>query len=102
MSQPLLAIKDLYMFFNTKRGPVRAVDGVSFEVKRGETLAVIGESGCGKSSLAKSIIRLLPRNIHTYKGEVYLNNVDLMKMDEKEIRSKVRWIKISMVSQAAL
>ncbi|MGB9778266.1 MAG: ABC transporter ATP-binding protein [Candidatus Bathyarchaeales archaeon] len=102
MSQPLLKVKDLYMYFNTKRGAVRAVDGVSFEVKRGETLAVIGESGCGKSSLAKSIIHLLPRNIHTYKGEVYLNDMNLMKMDEKEIRSKVRWMKISMVSQAAL
>ncbi|MEM3578943.1 MAG: ABC transporter ATP-binding protein [Candidatus Bathyarchaeia archaeon] len=101
MAKPLLEVKNLCTYFKTRKGIVKAVDDVSFDVERGETIAVIGESGCGKSSLAKSIIRLLPRNIHTYKGEIYLENKDLMKLDEKEM-NEVRWTGISMVSQAAL
>jgi len=100
MVKHLLEVKNLYTYFKTRKGIVRAVDNVAFTVEKGETLAVIGESGCGKSSLAKSIIRLLPRNIHTYKGEIYLGNEDLMKLDEKKM-NEVRWAKISMVSQAA-
>ncbi|MEM2202584.1 MAG: ABC transporter ATP-binding protein [Candidatus Bathyarchaeia archaeon] len=101
MVKPLLEVKNLCTYFRTTKGVVKAVDDVSFDVKKGETIAVIGESGCGKSSLAKSIIRLLPRNIHTYKGSIYLEDEDLMKLDEKKM-NEVRWRKISMVSQAAL
>lgn len=102
MGSPLLEVKDLYMYFSTRKGPVKAVDGISFRINRGETLALIGESGCGKSSLAKAIVRLLPRNIYTYKGHVYFNGKDLMKMNEKKFRKLVRWAKISMVPQGAL
>lgn len=101
MELPLLRVKDLYLYFSTRKGPVKAVDGISFDINRGETLALIGESGCGKSSLAKAIIRLLPRNIHTYKGHVYFNGEDLMKLNEKKFRELVRWAKISMVPQGA-
>jgi len=101
MVKPLLEVKNLRTYFKTRKGIVKAVDNVSFSVKKGETIAVIGESGCGKSSLAKSIIRLLPRNICTYEGEILLENEDLMKLEEKEM-NEVRWAKISMVSQAAL
>lgn len=102
MRSTLLEVKDLYMYFSTRRGPVKAVDGVSFRINRGETLALIGESGCGKSSLAKAVTRLLPRNIHTYKGHVHFNSEDLMDLEENEFRKLVRWVKISMVTQAAL
>jgi len=101
MSPTLLDVKDLYMYFRTRMGAVKAVDGISFKINRGETLALIGESGCGKSSLAKAIIRLLPTNIHTYRGHVYLKGEDLMELDENEFRKLVRWVKISMVTQAA-
>lgn len=89
------------MYFRTRMGPVKAVDGISFEIDRGEALALIGESGCGKSSLAKAIIRVLPTNIHTYRGHVYLDGKDLMKLDENEFGKLIRWAKISMVTQAA-
>ncbi len=102
MRPSLLKVEDLRLYFSTRKGTVKAVDDVSFEVDRGETLALIGESGCGKSSLAKAIIRLLPRNVSVYEGHVYLDGEDLMNLDEKEFRKTVRWTRISMVSQAAL
>ena len=66
MSKVLLDVKNLKLYFRTRLGPVQAVDDVSFQLREGRTLAVVGESGCGKTSLAKAILRLLPRNIHTY------------------------------------
>ena len=99
----LLKVEDLFLYFKTTiGGVVRAVDGVSFELNRGRSLAILGESGCGKTSLAKAILRLLPRNVDTYKGRVLLNGKDVMKFDEEQFRHDVRWVKISMVSQAAM
>ncbi len=102
MSLTLLTINDLYLYFSTSKGPVHAVDGVHLNVNRGESIALIGESGCGKSSLAKALIRLLPRNVHLYKGEILLEDKNVMKLRDKEFRESVRWTKISMVAQAAL
>jgi len=101
MSTTLLDIKDLYLYFRTSKGPIKAVDGISFKINGGDTLALIGESGCGKSSLAKALVRLLPTNIHTYKGHVYLNGTDIMELSESEFGRQIRWVKISMVTQAA-
>ena len=56
----VLDVQNLKLYFRTEAGPVQAVDGVSFQLREGHTLAVVGESGCGKSSLAKAILRLLP------------------------------------------
>jgi ABC-type glutathione transport system ATPase component len=75
------------------RGVVQAVDNVNFELDFNEAVVVIGESGCGKSSLAKAILRLLPRNVHQYSGKVLLNGQDTMKLDEEEYRKQVRWVK---------
>jgi len=102
MSSVLLDVKDLYLYYSTRKGIVRAVDGVSFKINRKETLALIGESGCGKSSLAKALLRLLPRNVHIFKGHIYFNGEDLMKLSESEFSKRIRWVKISMVTQAAL
>ncbi|MCX6035741.1 MAG: ABC transporter ATP-binding protein, partial [Chloroflexi bacterium] len=63
---------------------------------------VLGESGCGKSSLAKAILRLLPRNAGTYSGHVYLDGRDIMTLNEEEFRQNIRWASISMVPQAAM
>jgi len=98
----MLSVSNLVMYYRTLRGEVRAVDDVSFSLQKGETIAIIGESGCGKSSLAKSIIRLLPRNVSMYRGEVMFNGVNLMELDEETFNREIRWAKITYVPQAAL
>jgi len=99
---PLLKVEDVFLYFRATVGVVRAVDGVSFELAHGQSLAVVGESGCGKTSLAKAILRLLPRNVATYEGRILLNGTDIMKFNDERFRQDVRWAKISMVSQAAM
>jgi oligopeptide/dipeptide ABC transporter ATP-binding protein len=99
---PLLRVEDLCLYFRASYGVVRAVEGASFELARGQSLAVLGESGCGKTSLAKAILRLLPRNIDTYEGRVFLNGTDVMKLSAEKFRREVRWKQISLVSQAAM
>jgi oligopeptide/dipeptide ABC transporter ATP-binding protein len=99
---PLLRVQDLRLYFRTTRGVVQAVDGVSFGLDQGQALAVLGESGSGKSSLARAMLRLLPRNVHTYTGRVLLNGTDVMSLDEEHFRREVRWSGISLVVQAAM
>jgi oligopeptide/dipeptide ABC transporter ATP-binding protein len=99
---PLLELQDLTFHFRTERGPVQAVDEVNFSLKHGEAVVVLGESGCGKSSLAKAILRLLPRNVAAYRGRVFLNGTELMSIEEEEFRKGYRWARISMVPQAAM
>jgi peptide/nickel transport system ATP-binding protein len=99
---PLLKVEDVCLYFRASNGIVRAVDHVSFELGRGRSLAILGESGCGKTSLARAILRLLPRNVHTYTGRIFLSGTDLMKLDEESFRRDVRWVKMSMVSQACM
>lgn len=98
----LLHIEDLILHFRTQKGLVQAVDGISFDLGQKEAMVVLGESGCGKTSLAKAILRLLPRNVGTYSGKVYLDGVEIMGMGDEEFRKNVRWAKISMVPQAAM
>jgi oligopeptide/dipeptide ABC transporter ATP-binding protein len=98
----LLQVEDLRLYFRTTQGVVQAVDGVNLDVGHHQALAVLGESGCGKSSLAKAILRLLPRNVHTYSGQISLNGADLMSMGEERFRREVRWSGMSLVAQAAL
>jgi oligopeptide/dipeptide ABC transporter ATP-binding protein len=101
-SNKLLRIEDLVLYFKTTHGPVQAVDGVNFELETNRAVVVLGESGCGKSSLAKAILRLLPRNAGTYSGHVYLNDKDVMTLGEEDFRQNIRWAAISMVPQAAM
>jgi peptide/nickel transport system ATP-binding protein len=67
-ASPLLRVEDLKLYFRTTQGVVQAVDTISFVLERNQALAILGESGCGKTSLARAILRLLPRNVHTYVG----------------------------------
>ena len=99
---PLLKVEDLSLYFRATTGTVQAVDRVSFELARSRSLAVLGESGCGKTSLARAILRLLPRNIDTYEGRVFLNGTDIMKLSDEHFRQHVRWKQISLVAQAAM
>ncbi|HVN55469.1 MAG TPA: ABC transporter ATP-binding protein [Anaerolineaceae bacterium] len=103
MAEPtLLKIEDLVLHFRTTKGIVQAVDKVNFELAPNEAVVVLGESGCGKSSLAKAILRLLPKNVQTYKGKVYLDGKDIMAFGDEEFRKSVRWHRMSMVPQAAM
>ena len=98
----LLDVRNLKLHFRTRSGPVQAVDGVSFQLREGHTLAVVGESGCGKTSLAKAILRLLPRNVTTFSGSVIFEGQDIMKYDDEKFRREIRWSKIAMVPQASM
>ena len=98
----LLRIEKLVLYFNSRQGPVQAVDGVDFVLDHNRAVVVLGESGCGKSSLAKAILRLLPRNAGTYSGHIYLDGRDIMPLNEEEFRQNIRWAAISMVPQAAM
>lgn len=99
---PLLHVEDLKLYFRTGKGTVRAVDGVNFDLESNHAVVIVGESGCGKTSMAKAILRLLPRNVQTYSGQIYLNGVDTMAYNDEEYRRQVRWRKMSMVPQAAM
>ncbi len=98
----VLSVRNLKLFFRTTKGVVRAVDNVDFDLVRNRAVVIVGESGCGKTSLAKAILRLLPKNVDTYSGEVLLNNQDTMQYNDEEYRLKIRWVKMSMVPQAAM
>jgi dipeptide transport system ATP-binding protein len=97
--EKILQVKDLHVSFSTYGGEVKAVRGVSFDLHKGETLAIVGESGCGKSVTSQSIMRLIPEppgKIH--QGEIIFKNSDVIKMKESELR-KIRGANISMIFQ---
>lgn len=96
------SLHDLVLYFRTNKGPVQAVDGVSLSLDRGRTVVVVGESGCGKSSLARAILRLLPRNVERYSGTVRVNGLDVMTLSEEQFRQDVRWVKLAWVPQGAM
>jgi peptide/nickel transport system ATP-binding protein len=98
----LLQVENLVLHFRTVKGVVQAVDGVDFDLAHNQAAVVIGESGCGKTSLARAILRLLPRNVQAYSGRIRLNGLDVMALGDEEFRRQVRWVKISMVPQSAM
>ena len=102
MGNALLNVESLYLHFRATKGVVQAVDDVSFELERNEAIVFLGESGCGKTTLAKAILRLLPRNVHKYAGKVYLDSTNLMELSDESFRRDIRWVKMSMVPQAAM
>ncbi len=85
MSEPVLTVRDLRVYYGTSRGPVRAVDRVSLEINAGETLGLVGESGCGKSTLGRGILGLLPEGAFA-DGEVVYGGRNLVTMPGKELR----------------
>ncbi len=98
----LLKVEDLTLYFKTRRGDVQAVDHVDFELPKNKAVVILGESGCGKTSMAKAILRLLPRNVSQYSGKIFIEDQDVMPLSDEEYRRQVRWVKISMVPQAAM
>lgn len=98
----LLNIQNLELHFRAARGVVRAVDGVNFELGSNRAVVILGESGCGKTSLSKALLRLLPRNVDHYSGRVLLQGADVMAYSDDAFRQNVRWVGISLVPQAAM
>ena len=99
MANPLLEIQGLKTYFFTNKGIVKAVDGVDLSIHEGETLGLVGESGCGKSMTALSIMRLVPEPMgRIVEGSIHFEGKDLVKMTESEMR-KIRGNSISMVFQ---
>ncbi len=100
-SEVLLTVRDLHVDFPTEDGLVRAVDGVSYQVRRGQTVAIVGESGSGKSVSSLAVMGLLNRKSATIEGEVIFDGIDLLKVSPDEVR-KLRGQRISMIFQDPL
>jgi len=98
LSEPLLAVKDLSVQFWTARGTVYAVNGVSFDVRPGETLGIVGESGCGKSVTSLALLGILPRAGRVVGGEALFEGRDLVQMSDGELR-RIRGREIAMIFQ---
>jgi len=99
--EKILSVQDLTMHYTTRKGDVWAVDDVSFDLEKGKSLGLVGESGCGKTSIAVSLLRLLPDNARILNGHIYLNGTDILALSQAELL-KVRWTGISMIFQAAM
>ncbi|GGP21223.1 dipeptide/oligopeptide/nickel ABC transporter ATP-binding protein [Thermocladium modestius] len=98
----LLEVDNLRLYYSTSKGVVKAVDGVSFDLEEGETLALVGESGCGKSTIAKALIRLWERNVSSVDGEIRFEGRDVLHISDEEFRTQYRWKKIAWVPQASM
>ena len=102
MANEVLQVIDFSMHYKTEAGDVHAVDNVNFSLHKGESMGLVGESGCGKTTLAFSILRLLPDNARIIGGDIFFNNsINLAKISQEEMRH-IRWERISMIFQAAM
>jgi peptide/nickel transport system ATP-binding protein len=97
----VLTVENLSTFFKTEKGIARAVENVSFSVEEGEMLGLIGESGCGKTTVAQSILRLIEFPGKVVAGSVHLNGRDLLKASDSELDS-LRWKDLSVIPQSAM
>ncbi len=97
----LLEVSNLTMHYTTRAGDVMAVDSVNFSLERGRAVGLVGESGCGKTSIAMTILKLLPKNARILEGQIRFDGVDLVPLSEDQMR-RYRWNHISMVFQAAM
>ena len=99
MSEPVLKVCDLKTYYYSNETATAAVDGISFELEKGTVLGVVGESGCGKSTVARSIVRLInENNTRIVSGSILFDGEDILKMDKEELR-EIRGKRISMIFQ---
>lgn len=99
---PVLDIQNLTTYYFTLRGPVKAVEDISFQVEKGEAVGLAGESGCGKTTAALSVLRLLPRGGRIIGGKIMFKDEDVVNLREDTMRKKIRWKGISVVFQGAM
>lgn len=99
---PLLEVEQLKTYFRILRGYVKAVDNVSFSLEKGEAIGLAGESGCGKTTTALSILKILPSNGEIKGGKIMFSGTDLTKISEEKMRKDIRWTGISIIFQGAM
>ncbi len=97
----LLDVSNLDVEYQTKEGPIKAVEDVSFTIEEGERFGLVGESGCGKSTIAKSLLQLLPKNGQVTGGSIEFDGRELTTIDTKALR-EIRWEEVSFISQSAM
>ena len=97
----LLKVKDLKVDYRLEDSTLRAVDGISFDISKGQCFGLVGESGCGKSTVVKTILKLLPTNANLAGGTVSFKQKEITKISEKEM-DRIRWSEISFISQSAM
>jgi peptide/nickel transport system ATP-binding protein len=97
-----LKVEDLRTYFGVLRGQVKAVDGIDFAIQEGQAFGLAGESGCGKTTTALSILRLLPDNGQVIDGKILLEGKDILKVSKAELRKDIRWRKLSVIFQGAM
>lgn len=99
---PALSVDCLKVYYFSDLGIIKAVDDVSFSIKKNESIGIVGESGCGKSTLGTALLRSVPFPGRIVNGRIILDGEDITKMSDDEFNKKVRWKKISMIFQGAL
>lgn len=102
MSTPILKLDQVTTNYLTLRGWVRAAENVNFEIEKGEAMGLVGESGCGKTTVALSILRLLPPGAKIRKGKILFDGTDIVPLSDEKIRKEVRWKGISIIFQGAM
>jgi peptide/nickel transport system ATP-binding protein len=99
---PLVEVQNLTTYYSTQRGPVHAVENISFSLEEGEAMGLAGESGCGKTTAALSLLRILPFNGKILEGKIFFRGKDLVTMSENDLRDQIRWKGVSLVFQGAM
>ena len=97
----LLEVKNLHVNYLSRNGKVKAVNGVNFNVSKGEVLGIVGESGCGKTTLAKALVRIIKPPCNIENGEIYLNGQNLLLLNHEEMR-RIRLNKLSVIPQGSM
>ena len=98
----LLKVENLKMYYHTSKGQVKAINDISFDMKEGETLGIVGESGCGKTSLGTSLLGMPSVPGKYESGKIIIDGENIIELKEEYIRKNIRWAKISMVFQGAM
>jgi peptide/nickel transport system ATP-binding protein len=101
-STPILRVRDLKLHYFTSRGAVRALDGLSFDLYPGETLGLVGESGCGKTTTGVALLNMPSPPGRIVEGSILIDGMEIVGMPDKSLRRELRWSKISMVFQGAM
>src|SRR5436853_4295398 len=102
MSTPILKLDGVSTNYQTLRGWVRATENVSFEIARGEAMGLVGESGCGKTTIALSILKILPPRAKIRKGKILFDGADIVPFSDSKMRKEIRWKGISIIFQGAM